>query len=79
MPIRDVVSTGSNASAVGLEYRLRDMAADHLLELLPDDSTVTAGDHVHDITVTAGLLPLLPDGAAEAAAKYEPKEYPDFD
>ena len=70
MPIRDVVNTGSNASAVGLEYRLRDMAADHLLELLADDSTVTAGDHVDDITATAGLLPLLPDGAAEAAAKW---------
>jgi len=81
MPIRDVVNTGCNASALGSGYRLRGMAADHLLELQAELNPsngefgasgygrISAG-YVDDITVTAGVLPLLPDGAAEAAAEW---------
>jgi len=81
MPIRDVVNTGCNASALGSGYRLRDMAADHLhelqAELNPSNGEFVASGYgrisagyVDDITVTAGVLPLLPDGAAEAAAEW---------
>ena len=81
MPIRDVVNTGCNVSALGSGYRLKDMAADHLhelqAELNPSNGEFVASGYgrisagyVDDITVTAGVLPLLPDGAAEAAAEW---------